>query len=124
MINEGRLSKYFGTPSDPQGQPLHWGELGNFPLRGHVPPMMKAEEAEKIPLVCDAKSALLELPADEVRYNEIIDRCANGWYQLRHEKFIERTDKPGTLTVFLAWLEIYGEVPTSKSAWEDFNARR
>jgi hypothetical protein len=80
--------------------------------------MMKSDEMDQVPLVYDAKSALLELPADQEKYDQIIDHCANGWYQLRHEKFLENKEKPGTLSVFLSWLEVYGELPTSKSAWE------
>jgi hypothetical protein len=114
----GPLSKYFGTPMDPSGKPLFWGEPGEFPFRGMPPTMLKGDEIEDIPLVYDAKSELLELPKDQQRYNEIIDHCANGWWQLRHEKFFDMNAEKGTLTVFLAWLEIYGETPNNKSAWE------
>lgn len=115
---EGRLSKYFGTRNDSSGNPLYWDQPGNFPFRGTPPTMMKSDEMDQVPLVYDAKSALLELPADQEKYDQIIDHCANGWYQLRHEKFLENKEKPGTLSVFLSWLEVYGELPTSKSAWE------
>ncbi len=115
---DGRLSKYFGTSHDAEGNPLFWSKPGNYPFRGIPPAMLKGEEMDQIPLVYDAKSELLQLPKDQKRYDEIIDHCANGWWQLRHERFIERSDQPGTLGVFLAWLEIYGETPQGKSAWE------
>lgn len=115
---DSRLSKYFGTPNDSEGNPLFWGEPGNFPFRGANPPLLKGDEIDQIPLVYDAKSALLELPRDQKRYDEIVDHCANGWWQLRHEKFFERDDK---ILVFMAWLEIYGEIPKTKSAWEKTN---
>lgn len=114
----GPLSKYFGTPQDPSGNPLFWGEPGGFPFRGMPPTMLKGDEIENIPLVYDAKSQLLELPKDQKRYDEIIDHCANGWWHLRHEKFFDFDGTKGTMMVFVAWLEIYGENPNNKSAWE------
>lgn len=116
---DGRLSKYFGTPKDSDGNPLYWSNPDSFPFRGMPPTMLKGDEIEQIPLVFDAKSELLELPRDQKRYDEIIDHCANGWWHLRHERFIDLTSKdPERILVFMAWLEVYGETPQGKSAWE------
>ena len=116
----GRLSKYFGTREDSSGNKLFWSQHGEYPFRGNPPAMMKDEEFEQIPLSYDASSELIELPKDQKRYDEIIDHCANGWWQLRHERFIEHTkEDPPRLMVFVAWLEIYGEIPGNKSPWEN-----
>lgn len=112
----GSISKYFGTKTDSLGNPIFWGHPSDFPFRGDLPPMLKGDEYDKIPLVYDAKSAWLDIPKDQERYDSIIDHCANGWWQMRHERFYEGKD--GTLKVFLAWLEVHGEVPNSKSAWD------
>lgn len=48
-------------------------------------------------------------------YLEVIDRAANGWYQLRHERVVQPWDAETQVeVVFLQWLEIHGEVPDAK----------
>lgn len=102
-----RIAKYFGTPSDSVGNPLSWpGTLDGFPCKGPMPKAMKQEEYEDIPLTFDAKVAILQLPKDIEKYQEVIDRVANGWYQLRHEKIDKNED--GTYQVFLQWIEVFG----------------
>lgn len=112
------LSKYFGESSDANGAPLFWPGVDEYPFRGsNVPPMLKKDEIEQIPLVLDAKAEVLTLPKDIKRYEEIIDRCANGWYSMRFEKTNYDAEKREYI-VFLSWVEVYGELPNSKSAWE------
>lgn len=117
----GSLSKYFSQSNDSFGNKLWWpGTLDGYPFRSTAPPQpMKQEEFEKIPLVYDAKVAVLELPRDNDKYVEILDKCANGWYQLRHER-IDYDSTKDVYRIFLQWLEIYGETPTTKSAFEKF----
>lgn len=111
------ISKYFGTPQDSEGTPLYWNAAEDFPFRGLPPTMLKKDEIEQIPQVYDAKAEVLTLPADLKRYQEIIDHCANGAWFLRHEMF-EYDKESKTYTVFMSWLEIYRQTPTSKAAWE------
>jgi hypothetical protein len=118
------ISKYFGTPSDSSGKPLFWSPQDDYPFRGTPPSLLKKEEMDQIPIVYDAKAAVLQLPDEIEKYQDVIDRCANGLYILRHEKFeYDQTSKK--YTVFLSWLEVYGQTPTSQSAWEAIkNANR
>lgn len=116
------MSKYFGQRKDSNGSPLSWSGPDNFPFRGIPPTMLKNDEADQIPLVYDAKVKILTLPGQEKEYEEIVDRCANGWYQLRHER-IDWNPTEGKYTIFLQWLEIYGEIPVGKSAWENMRWR-
>jgi hypothetical protein len=111
------ISKYFGLPQDPQGAPLYWNEADTIPFRGLPPNMLKGDEIEQIPRVYDAKAEVLVLPQDIVRYQEIVDHCANGAWCLRHEKF-EYDASNKTYTVFMCWLEMYRQAPSNKSAME------
>jgi len=112
----GSLSKYFGMRADEDGQKLFWpGTLEGFPLRSPAPPTTTQDEFEKIPLVYDAKVKALQLPRDVEEYQRIIDRCANGWYVLRHERISEYDKEKECYYVLLQWLEIYGETPPEKS---------
>jgi hypothetical protein len=111
------ISKYFGTPADPQGAPLYWSDMETFPFRGPPPTMLKGEEIEQIPQVYDAKAIILTLPDDIDRYQDIIDHCANGAWYLRHEK-LEFDPTTKKYTAFLSWLEIYRQTPASKTGWE------
>lgn len=105
------LAKYFGTAQDPAGQPLFWpGTPDGFPFRGTMPPAMKQEEWEDSANIVDAKTDILELPRDLDKYTEVIDRAANGWYQIRKE-IINYDEKEKVYRVLLQWLEIYGQPP-------------
>ena len=110
----GSLKKYFSQSTDGSGNKLYWpGTIDGYPVRG-MPSLTTDREYSEIPVVYDAKCAILELPADQARYEEIIDKCANGWFHLRHEKIDYDTAK-GVYRVFLQWLEIYGENTGVKS---------
>lgn len=113
------IAKYFGTPVDSSGNQLHWpGTSEGYPFRGPVPGMLKQEEYEEIPHVVDARAKMLYLPDDLKEYEEIIDKCANGWFVLRHEKFLEYDQEKKQLPVFIQWLEVYGHAPTPKNPYE------
>lgn len=115
----GSLRKYFDIRSDQAGNILHWpGTADGYPFRGPEVPVTTQGEYEQLPIVYDAKSKLLIIPDDLDEYNNIIDKCANGWFVLRHEKFLNN-EATGTIRVFLSWLEIYGEKPSEKSAFKD-----
>lgn len=109
-------SKYFGETADPQGAPLWWG-TDEVPFRGAPPTMLQGDEIDEIPVVVDAKVAILTLPGDEKRYQEVIDRCANGAWILRHEK-VDFDPTTGKYRVFLVWLEKYKQTPMSTAAWD------
>ncbi len=109
------IRKYFDQKHDSLGKPLWWpGTSEGYPVRGELPKDLKQEEYENIPIVYDAKVDILELPRDNEKYAAIVDKCANGWYVLRHEK-IEFDPTKGIYRVFLQWLEIYGESSIKKS---------
>lgn len=115
----GSLSKYWKDRSDAQGKELFWpGTIDGYPVRGEIPGAMRQEEFENIPLVYDAQAKYFNLPDEMEEYLQVIDRAANGWYQLRHERVVQPYD-PETQTevVFLQWLEIHGEVPDAKSSF-------
>jgi len=113
------IAKYFGAKTDSSGNPLFWpGTIDGFPFRGASPGMLKAEEYENITHVYDAKAAILYLPDDLERYQSIIDHCVNGWYQLRHERFLDYDTDKKAWPVFINWLEIYGHTPPPKHPYE------
>lgn len=109
-MNAGSTRKYAGQSRDDAGNVLHWpGTADGFPVRSDGAPTTTQGEYDSLPLVYDAKCKILELPAQMEEYLKVIDKAANGWYQLRHERFLGWD--PGTKSehVFLQWLEIYGE---------------
>ena len=113
----GSLSKYWKQNQDTRGNQLHWpGTIDGYPVRGQATPVTSQNEFENIPLVYDAKGKYFILPDDLTEYLDVIDRCANGWYQLRHERFLGFDPETKKETVFLQWLEIHGEIPDAKSA--------
>lgn len=116
----GSLSKYWHVRQDRQGVPLYWpGTLDGYPLRGQMPPTTKQHEYEDIPLVYDASGSIFELPAQMAEYLEVIDKCANGWWQLRQDQFLGWDSEKKVLYRFVQWLEIHGEVPITKSPLAD-----
>lgn len=117
-MSAGSIKKYAGKQkTDDTGTPLHWpGTMDGFPVRSPVAPATTQKEFEDIPLVYDAKGKFLELPAQMAEYLDIIDKAANGWYQLRHEKFLGWDAEKKIQYMFIQWLEIYGEPAASKSS--------
>lgn len=115
-MSEGSLRKYFEISKDGLNKPIHWpGTVDGFPFRGDLGTTTQ-KEYENIPLVYDAKCQIFELPSQMEEYLLVIDRCANGWYRLRHERFLGWDPVTKSESVFLQWLEIYGEPSGAKSA--------
>lgn len=113
----GSLSKYWKQKKDTSGNNLFWpGTSDGYPVRGSIPPTLKQDEFEDIPLVYDAKADYFRLPEQLDEYLNVIDKAANGWFQLRHERVVKPYDpETGEEVIFLQWLEIHGEIPDVKS---------
>lgn len=118
----GPTSKFFGTRGGPGTEHkgnLHWpGTAEGFPVRtyGEGLPNLRQEEFEDLPKILDYHSQrfLLWLPEEKAAFDIIMDRIANGWYSLSRR--IDRwSDQNLGLAVWLEWVQIYGEVPQSKS---------
>lgn len=110
------LHKYYGErggAAHGDGM-LHWpGTLDGYPVRGSgLPPDLKKEELEDIPLQLDFKSRMFELwdPAQKAEFDEINDKIINGWYllQLRNDNW---DDEKKHLRVWLEWAQVYGMMP-------------
>lgn len=114
----GSIFKYFGEQGGPNSThkgALHWpGTMDGFPFRGDQIPDLKADEIEDVPPVLDFHCGTFKLwiPEELEKYQEIRDRAANGWYNIQ---FIHRdTSKHDQISVYLEWIQIYGELPNGK----------
>lgn len=91
------------------GQPLNWGraDVDGLPYRGVPTPMRDEEFDDRVVRVADYKNDFFDVKIEEQnkRFLEVMDRCANGWYEL---KFIERFHL-GTNAHYLEWVEYYLE---------------
>ena len=54
-----------------------------------------------------------EFPGEE-RFDDIMDRIVNGWYQ-QHKRIDRWSDQHCGLVVWLEWVQIYGESPSGKN---------
>jgi hypothetical protein len=114
------MLKFFrdrGGPNSPHGGYLQWpGTVDGFPVRSNSPlaPDLKQSEFDELPLSFTYKSEKFELwrPEQKAHFDEIMDRIVNGWY-LKYN----RNDTTSTegVTVWLEWVQIYGEDITGKT---------
>lgn len=107
--------KFFAVAEDDAGQALNWPGTGDgFPVLGPAADTTK-DEYDDIPLILNFRSRVFQLADEEQKaaFDVVQDRIVNGWYRL-----VKRTDRwPDTdaaPTVWLEWVEIYGESPTTK----------
>jgi hypothetical protein len=120
----GSLFKYAGDrggPNTPHGGNLYWpGTPLGFPLRGVAqPPLMRKEEiARQTKHVLDFHCQIFDLtkPEDQKAYQEVRDRAGNGWYHVT-DKQIKWKEDATAPTIYLEWVQIYGELPTDKAPW-------
>lgn len=116
----GSMAKFF----DERGGAAHrgsiwWpGTVDGFPYRGDAPPLLKAHEAANVAAVMDFHSRRFNLwvPEDKAAFDDIMDRVVNGWYA-QHKRFDRWQMVEGLeqLSVWLEWVQIYGETITGKS---------
>lgn len=115
----GSMKKYFedrGGDASAHGGPLSWpGTPAGFPFRGSVPDL-RQEEYDTIPHVLDYHSQLFRLwDLEEKRaWDQVMDRIMNGWY-MEHRRIDRWSDQHCGLVVWLEWVQIYGEAPTTKA---------
>lgn len=111
------LWKYIDHPggADHGGQ-LAWARSGDLPpLRKFNGSALTQAEVDAVEEMYDFHGRTFKLwdPQDLKDYNEIRDRCSNGWYQVvaRSEQYVpEQLD----WVVKLEWVQIYGEIPDGK----------
>jgi len=109
----GSLFKYIDQRQDDQGRSLFWpGSQEGFPFRGEKPPNLTDNEYENLRLFCDAfvDTFYMNDPEHKKRYQEILDRVANGWYFIRDRDRRWDDDKK-CYVIFLEWIQVYAETP-------------
>jgi hypothetical protein len=124
---ETSMLKYFqdqGGPETGHGDKLHWpGTADGYPFRGGIPPNLRQDEFEALPVRMDYHSRLFHLWAEDEKKNfdEIMDRIVNGWY-MQHKRVDQWDTTNNGLTVWLEWVQIYGEQPNGKTPGSSHDA--
>ena len=114
-----RAAKYRSLSHDASGQPIVWpGTPEGFPFRGEVKAPVKQQEWEETPHEFDVHTEVLTLPGQMERYDEILDKVANGLWLLRRETPPSYNPTTGTYHVMITWLEPYGTPPTPRSRYD------
>jgi len=117
---QGSMLKYFkdrGGSNSEHGGHLHWpGTEDGFPFRGAVSPDLRDEEYANIALALDYHSDSFRLwePEQKMKFDDVMDRIVNGWYQ-QHKRIDRWSDQHCGLVVWLEWVQIYGEAPSGKN---------
>lgn len=98
--------------SDDHAGRLFWSGNLEAPFRGRSAPLMTRDEFDKIEVNYDAKVKTFNMsnPEHEAKYQEILDRAANGWYTIHH---VERRWCPntGAMMIFIEWFQKYSDLP-------------
>lgn len=94
-------------------QSLHWGRASSdgLPFRGNSAPLLRDDEYEdRVVRVADAKNGTFFTgdPEQNLRYLLILDRVANGWYQILHIDRWRDTNSNNHF-VYVEWLEFFME---------------
>lgn len=93
-------------------------EIDGVPYRGAPLPLREEEYAEVCEVVWDAHSQLFDMsvPEDKAKFDEVVDRIANGWYKGMKEMTRWGKDENGkpTILVWLVWGEPFQEPNPSK----------
>lgn len=111
-------TKYFGLKESGHDGELVWpGTPDGLPMRvtGSARPLLRNEELEDAPIVCDAKAKVfnLSIPEDLLEYQGILDRYANGWYDIISKaEMYDQTIQ--NWRVKLEWIQKYGSIPSTK----------
>lgn len=100
----------FANRTQSNGKKLWWNraDIDGLPFRGPFAPIMPEEEyQERVVRIADFRNAFFDVmdPAENRKYCEIMECCANGWFQLRHQIFFWRA----TTKHYVEWMEYYLE---------------
>ena len=111
------LFKYFGERGgDGHGGELQWARTpGHYPFRNFNQPALTEAQLEIIEETVDFHCRVFELwePEQLQEYQDIRDRCANGWYRVL---YIDRQmdSERKHWRIYLEWVQVYEEVPNGK----------
>lgn len=90
-----------------------------MPFRGAAPLLREEEYDELTDVVHDGNLAVFDLsdPQQLATIKEIIDRAANGWYNIFRltERFVDQPDGTTKVYVYCIWTAPYRELATNKS---------
>jgi hypothetical protein len=91
-------------------QGLHLGRMveDHMPYRGPYFPMREEEYEELTEVTQDAGANYFEITSEESRlkYQEILDRAANGWYNIYYKSephFIDMPDGSFKIIIYCEW---------------------
>lgn len=103
------LIKYARAAGNNPGQTTHWGraEHDGLPFRGAAPMFRDDEFDDRVVRVADFRFGFFDVKEQTQanEYGQVMDRCANGWFELKH---IERF-RNGTTEHYVEWVEYYLE---------------
>ena len=100
----------FANKTSSNGKRLWWNraDIDGLPYRGPYAPIMPEEEYEaRVVRIADFRNGFFDVnvPEENKLYCEIMECCANGWFQLRHQVFFWQD----TTKHYIEWMEYYLE---------------
>jgi hypothetical protein len=111
------LVKYFdqhGEDSGGRGKlSFNRADLDGAPFRGRNHPLLKDDEYEDMAeRVYDAGVEIFDMSDDEdkAKYQEIIDRIRNGWYELIYRR-IDFIEEERRYVAYIEWASKHMELP-------------
>lgn len=89
---------------------LYWGraDIDGLPFRGQYAPIMPEDEyQDRVVRIADFRNGFFDVndPQQNKLYCDIMECCANGWFQLRHQIFFWND----TTKHYVEWMEYYLE---------------
>lgn len=92
------------------GKKLWWGraDIDGLPFRGQYAPMMPEQEyQERVVRIADFRNGFFDVTnlEENKSYCDVMECCANGWFQLRHQIFFWNN----TTKHYVEWMEYYLE---------------
>lgn len=120
----------FANKISSNGKKLWWNraDIDGLPFRGAFAPLMPEEEyQERVVRIADFRNGFFDVnkPEENKLYCEVMECCANGWFQLRHQVFFWNN----TTRHYIEWMEYYLEdgtrTPyTTNGMWELGNGQQ
>jgi hypothetical protein len=114
--------KYRGLGTDPiDGRPIYWStHPEGYPIRqGDTPALVSKDQLAAASVNLYFRSTVLRIPDQLPDYIQICDWIANGMGVLRFEERRPVPDKPTEWTVWIAWVDFRGYIPSGRSGPTD-----
>ena len=111
------IQKYLGEQDPRYGGKLQWPGVKGYPFLGEVPPSLRQQEVDELPVCGNTHEDRFDLN-DEVRraeYNWVRDRIRNRLFAQDHIERQWPLDKEWPI-IYLEWTQFFAALPQKSSS--------